>query len=93
MADLKYALGAVCVFSFISAVGVGSAIGGNVGASFTYFFALLPIVFLAIGSTAPGIIIAVINNFRRKSKVLHLFYVYYCENTLFYRLGFETNRI
>lgn len=70
MEDLKYALGAVCVFSFVAAVASGSAIGGNVGASFTYFFALLPIVFLAIGSTAPGIITAVINNFKRKAQVL-----------------------
>lgn len=69
MDDLKYALGAVCLFSFIAAVGFGSAIGGNVGASFTYFFALLPIVFLAIGSTAPGIITAVINSVKRKSQV------------------------
>lgn len=68
MDDLKYALGAVCLFSFAAAVGSGAAIGGNVGASFTYFFALLPIVFLAIGSTAPGIITAVINNVRRKSQ-------------------------
>ncbi|CAM9518219.1 unnamed protein product, partial [Ectocarpus sp. 12 AP-2014] len=51
-----------------AAVGVGAAIGGNVGASFTYFFALLPIVFLGIGSTAPGVITAVINNVRRKSQ-------------------------
>ncbi|CAM9958448.1 unnamed protein product [Scytosiphon promiscuus] len=68
MDDLKYALGFVCVFSFAAAVGSGAAIGGNVGASFTYFFALLPIVFLGIGSTAPGIITAVINNVRRKSQ-------------------------
>ncbi|CAN0002966.1 unnamed protein product, partial [Ectocarpus sp. 13 AM-2016] len=68
MDDLKYALGFVCVFSFVAAVGVGAAIGGNVGASFTYFFALLPIVFLGIGSTAPGVITAVINNVRRKSQ-------------------------
>lgn len=72
MADLKYALGAVCAFSFIAAVASGSVIGGNVGASFTYFFALLPIVFLGIGSTAPGIITAVINNVRRKSQVCEL---------------------
>ncbi|CAM9620294.1 unnamed protein product [Ectocarpus sp. 4 AP-2014] len=68
MDDLKYALGFVCVFSFAAAVGFGAAIGGNVGASFTYFFALLPIVFLGIGSTAPGVITAVINNVRRKSQ-------------------------
>lgn len=43
MDDLKYALGFVCVFSFTCAVGFGSVIGGNVGASFTYFFALLPV--------------------------------------------------
>lgn len=69
MDDLKYALGFVCIFSFTCAVGFGSAIGGNVGASFTYFFALLPIIFLGIGSTAPGIITAVINSVRRKSQV------------------------
>lgn len=73
MDDLKYALGFVCLFSFTCAVGFGSVIGGNVGASFTYFFALLPIIFLAIGSTAPGIITAVINSVRRKSQVCTFF--------------------
>lgn len=73
MDDLKYALGFVCIFSFTCAVGFGSVIGGNVGASFTYFFALLPIIFLGIGSTAPGIITAVINNVRRKSQVRFVF--------------------
>lgn len=68
MADIKYALGIVRAGSFVCAVGFGSAIGGNVGTSLTYLLALLPIVFLAIGSTAPGIITAVINNFKMKSQ-------------------------
>jgi len=59
--ELKYALGAVVAFSAVSAVLSGSLIGGNVGATFTYIFALLPIIFLGIGSSAPGVIIAAIN--------------------------------
>lgn len=64
MIDIKYALGIVCAGSFVCAVRSGSAIGGNAGASFPYFFALLLIVFPVIGSTAPGIITAVISNFK-----------------------------
>jgi hypothetical protein len=40
------------------------AVGGNVGASFTYGFAILPILFLGIGSSSPGIIVALVNLFK-----------------------------
>ncbi|KAG5190552.1 hypothetical protein JKP88DRAFT_205438 [Tribonema minus] len=62
--DLKYALGAVVAFSAISAVASGVIVGGNTGASLTYLFAIIPILFLGIGSSSPGIIVAAINLFK-----------------------------
>jgi hypothetical protein len=58
--DLKWALLIVSVGSAVLAIGSGLVIGGNVGATFTYLFATVPIIFLGIGSTAPGLITAVI---------------------------------
>ena len=48
----------VFVISAILAIASGALIGGNVGASFTYIFAVLPIVFLGVGSSSPGVIVA-----------------------------------
>ena len=48
----------VFVVSAILAIASGALIGGNVGASFTYIFAVLPIVFLGVGSSSPGVIVA-----------------------------------
>ena len=49
----------VFVTSAILAVGSGALIGGNLGAAFTYIFAVLPIIFLGVGSSSPGVILAV----------------------------------
>ncbi|CAM9983489.1 unnamed protein product, partial [Phaeothamnion confervicola] len=65
--DLKYALGYVVAGSFVLAVASGTLIGGNVGATFTYGFAILPIVFLGIGSTSPGLIAAAIDVVKARS--------------------------
>lgn len=59
--DLKYALGAVVVFSAVMAVATNLIIGGNAGAASTYIFAILPILFLGVGSTSPGIIVAIVS--------------------------------
>ena len=48
----------VFVISAILAIASGALIGGNVGATFTYIFAVLPIVFLGVGSSSPGVIVA-----------------------------------
>jgi hypothetical protein len=48
----------VFVVSAILAIASGALIGGNVGATFTYIFAVLPIVFLGVGSSSPGVIVA-----------------------------------
>jgi hypothetical protein len=48
----------VFVVSAILAIASGALIGGNVGATFTYVFAVLPIVFLGVGSSSPGVIVA-----------------------------------
>ena len=48
----------VFVISAILAIASGALIGGNVGATFTYVFAVLPIVFLGVGSSSPGVIVA-----------------------------------
>mmetsp|Transcript_25164 Transcript_25164/g.75555 ORF Transcript_25164/g.75555 Transcript_25164/m.75555 type:complete len:357 (+) Transcript_25164:118-1188(+) len=48
----------VFVGSGALAIASGSLIGGNVGATFTYLFAVLPILFLGVGSSSPGVIVA-----------------------------------
>jgi len=48
----------VFVISAVLAIASGALIGGNVGATFTYLFAVLPIVFLGVGSSSPGVIVA-----------------------------------
>ncbi len=49
---------AVFVASAVLAVLSGVVVGGNFGASLTYVFAVLPIVFLGVGSSSPGVIVA-----------------------------------
>jgi len=62
--DLRWSLVVVCLGSFILAAGSGIVIGGNVGATLTYLFAVIPILFLGVGSTAPGIITSAIEGFK-----------------------------
>ena len=54
--DFKYATLYVGVGSTAAAIGSLAFLPPNVGATFCYLFALVPIVFIAIGSTSPGII-------------------------------------
>ena len=54
--DFKYATVAVLAFSAVSGVASLALLPPNVGATFCYFFALLPILFLGIGSSAPQLI-------------------------------------
>uniref|UniRef100_A0A7S2V1Y0 Peptidase M41 domain-containing protein n=1 Tax=Fibrocapsa japonica TaxID=94617 RepID=A0A7S2V1Y0_9STRA len=56
--DLKFSILYVTMGSFALAVLSGIVIGGNVGATLTYLFAVIPILFLGVGSTAPGLISA-----------------------------------
>ena len=58
--ELKNALGVVVIASGICAVGSLALIGGNLGASLTYLFAVFPILFLGVGSSSPGIISGVL---------------------------------
>ena len=47
-------------FSLIAVV-LGIGVGGNTGASLAYVFAAVPLIFLSIGSVAPGIIVGLIS--------------------------------
>ena len=58
--DFKDATIAVTLGSTILAIGSLAVLPPNVGATFCYLFALIPIAFIAVGSTAPGIIAAAI---------------------------------
>lgn len=58
--DFKDATILVVVISSILALASGLVIGGNAGATGMYLFALLPIGWISIGSTAPGILAGLI---------------------------------
>ena len=58
--DFKDATIAVTLGSTILAIGSLAVLPPNVGATFCYLFALIPVGFIAVGSTAPGIIAAAI---------------------------------
>lgn len=62
--DFKYATLGVTLGSSIAGVASLAFLPENVGASFCYFFAIIPILFLGIGSTAPGIIAGAIASIR-----------------------------
>jgi len=55
--DFKMSLLYVTIASSIGAV-ISLVVGGNIGSTLCYLFALIPIVFVGIGSSAPGIIAA-----------------------------------
>lgn len=65
--DFKYATLYVAGFSTIAGVSSLALLPPNIGATLCYLFALIPILFLAIGSTAPGLIADVIAVVKEKS--------------------------
>lgn len=54
--DVKYATLYVAAGSTVAAVASLALLPPNVGATFCYLFALIPVVFLGVGSTAPAVI-------------------------------------
>jgi hypothetical protein len=54
--DFKYATVAVTLGSSVAGIASLAFLPANVGASFCYAFALIPILFLGLGSSVPGII-------------------------------------
>ena len=54
--DFKYATLWVTGGSTLAAVGSLAFLPDNIGATLCYFFALVPILFLGVGSSAPGVI-------------------------------------
>ena len=62
--DFKYATLAVTLGASVAGVASLAFLPENIGATFCYFFALIPILFLGIGSTAPGIIAGAIASLR-----------------------------
>ncbi|CEM33345.1 unnamed protein product [Vitrella brassicaformis CCMP3155] len=50
------------IVSTLLAIGSSQFIGGNLGALFTYLFAALPIVVVAIGSINPGVLLGLYTN-------------------------------
>ena len=54
--DFKYATLYVLAFSGIGGVAALALLPPNVGATVCYFLAILPVLFLGVGSTAPGLI-------------------------------------
>lgn len=62
--DFKYATLYVTGGSTIAAIASLALLPENVGAAFCYFFAIIPILFLGIGSSAPGIIAGAIASLR-----------------------------
>jgi hypothetical protein len=62
--DFKYATLGVTLGSSIAGVASLAFLPENTGAAFCYFFAIIPILFLGIGSTAPGIIAGAIASAR-----------------------------
>jgi hypothetical protein len=66
--DFKYATLYVTGGSTVAAIASLAFLPPNVGATLCYGFALIPILFLGIGSTAPGFIVAVLYHPRLASR-------------------------
>jgi hypothetical protein len=62
--DFKYATIGVTVVSSILAVLSGVVLPNNTGATLTYLFAVIPILWIGIGSSAPGILASIIETAR-----------------------------
>jgi len=65
--DFKYATLYVTLGSSVAGVAALAFLPENVGATFCYFAALIPILFLAVGSTTPAIIAGAIVSLRGNS--------------------------
>ena len=65
--DFKYATLGVTGVSTVLAILSLAVLPENIGAMFCYFFAIIPIIFLGIGSSAPGIIAGAIASARGKA--------------------------
>lgn len=64
MDDFKYATLGVTLGASVLGVAALSFLPDNIGATVCYFMALVPILFLAVGSTAPGLIAGAIQSAR-----------------------------
>jgi len=62
--DFKYATLWVTGGSTVAGIASLALLPENTGATFCYIFALIPILFLAVGSSAPGIIAGAIKGFK-----------------------------
>lgn len=62
--DLKDATIVVAGVSFAAAIASLALLPENVGAGLSYLFALIPVLYLGVGSTAPGLIAGAINAVR-----------------------------
>ena len=62
--DFKYATIGVTLVSSVLAILSGIVLPNNTGATLTYLFAVVPILWIAIGSSAPGILAGLIETVR-----------------------------
>jgi len=62
--DFKYATIAVTLASSVLAIAAGVIMPNNTGATFTYLFAVIPVLWIAVGSSAPGILAGLIETFK-----------------------------
>jgi len=65
--ELKSAVPVVFVGSAVAAIGSAQLIGGNGGATLAYLFAVLPLGVLAVGSTAPGLLAALLGGAKARA--------------------------
>lgn len=68
--EFKYATLWVTGGSTLAAIGSLAFLPPNIGATFCYFFALIPVLFLGVGSLAPGIIANAIGAIKSDSQVV-----------------------
>jgi hypothetical protein len=65
--DFKYATLYVVGFSSVAGIASLAFLPENIGATLCYLFAIIPVLFLAVGSTAPGLIANAIASFKGTS--------------------------
>merc|ERR1719506_1415442 len=58
--DFKYTTIGVTLVSSLLAVGAGVALPNNTGATLTYLFAVIPVLWIGVGSSSPGILAGLI---------------------------------